>query len=261
MTKTNWNRCFRLLVALLVVASLAVPALAVETTEQTIPEEAEVGTTVEASVELTELYDEFEQWQLAGETELTNVTWTVTYYDQTDARIGQESFDGQEFSGATVSVANGTDRVVVQVRGTAPAVDRDEFSYDPPQRFLLMDVDQERSGGTSNDLGSWETHHFTADSDAARDAIDEAAAAVAEAGEPRAASTSLQSAIDAYEAGNFDNAETNAERALTEAEQAQSTQQRNQLLLYGAVGLVAVGLVGGGIYYYRSQQDDYDRLR
>lgn len=257
---TNWNRCFSLLVAALVVASLAAPAVAVETAEQQVPEEAEVGTTVEASVELTNLYDEFEEWQLAGETELANVTWTVTYFDQTDARIGQESFDGQEFSGATITVADNTDRVVVRVSGTAPEIDRDEYSYDPRQRFLLMDLEQERSGGTSNEIGGWEAHYFTAESSAARDMVDEAAAAVADAGDPDPAATSLQSAIDAYEAGNFDNAETNAERALTEAERAQNTSQRNRLLLYGGVGLVVVGLVGGGVYYYRSQQDDYDRL-
>ena len=33
------------------------------------------------------------------------------------------------------------------------------------------------------------------------------------------------------------------------------------MLLYGGVGLVALVLVVGGVLWYRSQQDDYDKLR
>ncbi|MFB6125866.1 MAG: hypothetical protein ABEJ79_01000 [Halolamina sp.] len=258
MTRTSLNRCSKLLIALLVCSALAVPAVAVQTESQQVPEEAEVGAEVTAQVTLTELYDEYETWQLAGQTELENVTWTVVYYDQTDAKVDQQSYDGQNFSGATVSAGDGTSRVVVKVRGTVPAVE--QYSYDPAQTFLTMELRQEREGGTSNVVDSFDTHHYTAASDEARAAIDGASSAVDAAGSPSDAAELLDSAVSAFEAGNFDNAVTLAERAEQSATQTQNTQQRNQLIVYAVGGLLVVGVLGGGVAYYRSQQDEYDRL-
>lgn len=258
MTRTSLNRCSELLVALLVCAALAAPAVAVQTESQEVPGEAQVGAEVTAQVTLTELYDEYETWQLAGRTGLENVTWTVVYYDQTDAKVGQQSYDGQNFSGATVSASDGTSRVVVRLRGTVPEVEG--YSYDPAQTFRTMELRQEREGGTANEIDGFDTHHYTAASDEARSALDGARSAVDAAGSPEEAAGLLDSAVNAFEAGNFDNAVALAERAERSATESRNTQQRNRLIVYAVGGVLVVGVLGGGVAYYRSRQDDYDRL-
>lgn len=265
MTRTSLNRCFSVaLAALLLVSAFAVPAAAVSVGDTTVPEEGQVGTQVTATVTLTTLYQNpsYEQWQLSGRTELRNVTWVVEYIDQTGAKVGQQEFTGQQFSGAAIRAADGTSEVRVRVTGTVPQVR--EFSYDPPQQFLLMELTQGQEGGASNTIESWQAHHYTAASDRARSAIDDADAAIAAANEaganPTEAEETFSSAVDAYESGEFDLAQRLAERAQREANSAkQSAQTRRTALIAGGV-LVLVALLVGGFLYWRSQRQTYDKL-
>lgn len=264
MTRTNWSRCSSLVVGLLLVLTLAAPATAVTVGDTTVPEEGQVGEQVTATVTLTELYQNptLERWQLSGQTALQDVTWVVEYYDQTDARVDQQEFSGQQFSGAQVDTADGTARVVVRVTGTVPAVS--EYSYDPPQQFLLMELTRGQQGGASETVETWQTHQFTADSDAARTALDDARAAIESASAAGAgtgtAEESFDSAVDAYESGNFDNAQSLAERAQREAGSAESGAEQRRLLLFGGAGVLVLALLAGGVYYWRAQQDSYDKL-
>ena len=261
MTKTNLNHCSRLAQVLLVFALLvaaAAPAVAVSVGERDVPETAEVGEEVTATLTLTELYEEYDSWQLAGSTALENVTWTVTSYDQAGNQMSQASYDGQSFNGSAVSIQDGTDEVRVRVTGTVPTVE--EFRYDPQAEFRLIALRQVRQGGDSNEIAAVNATHYTADSREAREALDSAASTIDAAGSPTEAGETFDSAVNAYEAGNFDNAVTLAERAGREANQASSTRQRNQYLMYGGVGLFAVAVLVGGVLYWRSQRDTYDRL-
>ncbi|SEO26046.1 hypothetical protein SAMN04487948_101393 [Halogranum amylolyticum] len=136
MTKTNSSRCFSLLVACLVLlTTVAAPAAAVSVAESDVPDEAEVGSQVSATVTLDELYKDpqLEAWTLQGETELTDVTWTVTSYDQTGSKLDQQSADGQNAS-VDVAAADDVSEVRVKVTGTVPEVEN--YSYDPAQQFL-----------------------------------------------------------------------------------------------------------------------------
>ncbi|MFC7202597.1 hypothetical protein ACFQJC_03665 [Haloferax namakaokahaiae] len=262
MTKTNWSRFSKLAFALVVLLSVvAVPAGAVSVASEDVPSEAAVGDQVTASVTLDELYQnpQLESWTLAGNTELESVTWTVTYYDQTGAKVGQESFDGQNFTGGEIAAADGTSEVEVKVTGTVPEVE--EYSYDPAQSFTVMSLNQTREGGSSNDIGSWSATHNTDESAAARTALDSAEAAIAtSSGNTQEAEQSFNNAVDAYNSGNFDLATTLAEEAETRANQADQSSQTTQLLIYAVGGLVVVGLLVGGFLYWRSQQDTYDKL-
>lgn len=261
MTKTSWSRCSSLLLAVVLIASLATPAAAVSVADQSVAEEAEVGEQITATVTLEELYrnPEISEWDLAGETNLTNVTWTVYYYDQTGALVTQESYDGQSFRGATVRADDGVSEVEVRIEGTVPEVE--SYTYDPPQEFTLMELAQTREGGATNDIDTWTAHHYTADSDAARSAMDEARATIdATDADTSEAEDDFDKAVDAYESGNFDLATTLANDAQEKAEASQESSERRQLLLYAAVGLVVIGLVVGGVYVYRSRQQTYDRL-
>jgi hypothetical protein len=187
------------------------------------------------------------------------VTWTVEYYDQTGARVTQQSFDGQSFSDAAVAAADGTSEIQVRITGTVPDVE--EYSYDPAQSFTVLDLTQAREGGSSNDIDSWSATHYTEESREARNAIDDATAAT-EGVDSQEADRLRENAIEAYN-GNGDDFALAIDLANQAQKQAEQTQQSNQLTrfaLYGVGGLVVIGLVVGGFLYWRSQQSGPDRL-
>lgn len=256
-----------LLVAALALTAVA-PAAAVTVEERDAPDEAKVGSEVTATFAVADLYTDYEKWTLNGRTELRNVTWTVTLYDQADNRIEQDSYDGQSFN-RSIDIQNDVDEVSVTVRGTVPTVEN--FSYDPAQTFRLAAFNQVREGGTSEPLKSVDTHHYTTESDEARQAISSAAQAVSDAEDADAdvteANSDLDDAISAFDGGSNKftlaaDLATKAEEKANQAKQAhESTTQRNRLLMYGGVGVVGLAAVGGGVYWYRSQQDSYDKLR
>ncbi|MFB6160451.1 MAG: DUF4398 domain-containing protein [Haloferacaceae archaeon] len=264
MTRTSLSRCSSVVLAALLVATLAAPAAAVSVGDTTVPDEGQVGTQVTATVTLTTLYQDpsYEQWQLSGRTELTNVTWVVEYYDQTGAKVGQQEFNGQRFSGASIRAADGTSEVRVRVTGTVPRVD--EFSYDPPQEFLLMELTQGQQGGASNTVDTWRAHYYTAASERARTALDDAQEAIGDAesagANPSQAEETFASAVDAYESGEFDLAQRLAERAQREANSAKQSAETRRLALMAGGVLLLVALVVGGVLYWRSQRDTYDKL-
>jgi TolA-binding protein len=249
------SKLLSLLVAGLLVSSLAVgSAAAVETSPEELPEESEVGTEYEATFELTELFDEFEQWTLNGETELENVTWTVRQYDQADNQIRQTSVDGQEFN-EDINIDEGTSRVEVRVTGTTPEIGN--LSYEPEERFTVANFTQVREGGTQNEIATHDAHQYTTESKEARNAIDNASTVVDRTGDQEAQET-LQGALSAYKAGNFGNAISLAGRAGSEAAEAET---RRSLLLYGAAAVVVLLLLAGGYYLYKSRQQSPGRLR
>ncbi|MFB6176142.1 MAG: DUF4398 domain-containing protein [Halobaculum sp.] len=264
MTTTSWNHSSRLYAVLAVCALLVAavaPAVAVSVGETDAPDSAAVGSEVSLTVTLTNLYQDpsLEEWELAGQTQLENPTWTVVFYDQTGSKVGQESFGGQEFSsGVTISASEGISEVEVQLTGTVPDVG--EYSYDPQQTVTGMRLEQVPPGGGANEITTVEVAYYTEASKSARQELDAAAAAIEEAGNPKAASDKFDQAVQAYESGEFELAKTLANEAQKQAEQAQSTAQRNQLILMGGGVLLVLGLVAGGFFYWRSQQETTDRL-
>jgi len=241
-------------VAVLLFGSLfAGSVAAVESTPQELPEESEVGTDFEATFEVTELFDEFESWTLVANTELDNATWTIRQFDQAGSQTDRQDVDGATATEA-IDIDDGTATVEVRVTGTTPELG--ELSYEPPDRFLAANFTLERDGGTERLIAEHESHHYTQESREARQAIDSASAAVGDSsGDAR---SSLDTAISAYENGNFENAITNAERAEGEAEQSQTI--RTALLGVGVVIVLAV-LLGGGYWVYKSRQQGPSRLK
>ncbi|WP_144904122.1 hypothetical protein [Halobellus captivus] len=260
MTKTSWSRFSRLALACLFVLSVAtVPAAAVSVGDSTVTSDEEVGTEVTATATLTELYQNpsLETWSIAGSTELTDVTWTVEYYDQTGSKVDQESFDGQSFSGAQVNADDGTSEVVLTITGTVPEVS--DYTYDPAQSFTVLALEQTREGGSTNEIQTWTATHYTEESRESRNAIEEAASVVGEVNDEEA-DRRLQNAIEAYDGEEFNLATDLAGQAQERAEQTQQSNQRMQFILYGVGALVVIGLLVGGFLYWRSQQSGYDKL-
>lgn len=242
-----------LLVVFALVATLFVaPAAAVDSSAQSLPEEAEVGSDVEASFELTQLFDEYETWTLEGETELQDATWTVKLYDQGGNQIDTVETDSLS---QEIDIDDGVNRVEIRVDGTAPAVDN--YSYEPPQQFVAANLTQTAAGGSQQAVASYQVHHYTQESAEARSAIDDARDAV-DASSSDSGQALLNSAISSYENENFQN-------AIDSAGQAEEEASQNRMLRMGAIGLVAVivlvALIGGGYRLYRSRQQSPSRLR
>lgn len=246
----NSSRSSRVL-ALCFALVLAVGVAGAVSVTDNAPSEAQVGTTVEATFELTELYSEYESWQLQGQTELSNVTWTVEEINAADAVIQGESgtYDGQRFA-HPVDIDSGAVRVQVTVTGTAPTVEN--YTYDPAEEFVVASLVQARQNGTSAAIGAARAHHYTEDSQQARQAIEDAEAAIAEAGGHDEAERTVGAAISAYENENFENAVNLATQAEETASQARASQGRTQLILMGVGALILLGIIIGGVLYWRS---------
>jgi hypothetical protein len=283
MTSTRSSKAVALALAALALAAVAAPAAAVSVGDSDIPGEAETGTQVSASYTLTTLYQgpNWEPWTLQGETELQNVSWTLTFIDAQGNQFDTVSYSGQTFTSEPITTDRDILEVRVEVTGVVPPLEESELSYPEEETFDLATLTQyqgESTTGASNQIATNETHKFTtadeneADpepgSQEARAALDEARQAIQDA-EAAGADTSdanetFTAAVSSYENGDFSNAVSLAGSAQEEAETAQnqleSNQQRNQLLLYGAGALVVLALVGGGVFYFRNQGDDYDKL-
>jgi len=266
----NWTRSSKfaaLLVVLLALAAVS-PAAAVSTKATSVPTTAQVGTQQTAAVTVSDLYKDpnLQSWTLHGQTNLTDVTWTVTFYNQAGDQVGQQSHDGQSFNQSGVNLKDGVSQVKVRVQGTVPEVGH--YSYDPAQSITLLSLAQTRKGGTTNALKRWTVRPYTSKSKQARTAIDSASSSLQSAKSAGAdvseAKSSLSDAVAAYDGGNFDLAVNLAQKADQKATAAQksakSSKNLNSILLYGGAGVVVLIVVVGGLFWYRSQQDSYDKL-
>ncbi|MFB6081343.1 MAG: hypothetical protein ABEJ67_00845 [Halanaeroarchaeum sp.] len=257
----NWSRSSKLALALvLVVLATAVPAAAVSVSGDA-PDTVKVGTQTSTTFTITEPFDEYEQWTLRGHTELTQVNWQVTTYDNADNQVEEQTFTGQSFS-YQLSADSGVVRVEVKLVGTPAPVE--DWSYDPPQEIEYVTFQQAQEGGATDNLTSMMARPYTEDSQAARTAIDEAKAVIERARSAgitvEGAASDLQDAIEFFNNGNFEQARENAEEARTKARNALQSQQTTNLLLLVAGVVVVLVLVAAGIWWYLNQRETYDRL-
>lgn len=258
----NWNHCSRvaILAALLVVAAAA-PVAAVSVSADDAPSEAQIGSKVDVTFELGKLYTDYHTWNLEGQTDLSQVTWTVTTYDQTGAKIGQEMYNNKSFS-HPVSADNGVNRVEVRLEATIPEVS--SWSYESPQQYRLAAFTQAQEGGTSQMLQSYEVQPYTTASKDARSAMDDAQDAIdaAESADIDVsdAKSDFEDAVEFYNGGNFEQAKNNAERAEEKATDATKSSERMGLLLKAGIGIVGLLLVLGGVYWFLRQRTTHDKL-
>ncbi|WP_323675402.1 hypothetical protein [Halorubellus sp. PRR65] len=268
-------RCSRLLACCLVAVlalSVAAPAAAVSVDAEDVPSEAEAGTQYEASVTLTDLYSDNSKWRLNASTELVeDPLWTVEYVG-VDGDVTEEvTRTGQNVTVSERDVESPISEVRVTVEGEVPEVGN--WSYEPRPSFLAMELAQvpvtsDGSTGAPSTIDTWTTAHYTTDSQEAREAIESATEAISSAeeagGDVSDAENALTNAKRFYRNEDFDAAVSNAEDAQEQAndaeQSAQSSQQTQQLLLYAGVGVVVLLLIGGGVYWYRQNQQDTSRL-
>ncbi|MFB6128246.1 MAG: hypothetical protein ABEJ47_00645 [Halorhabdus sp.] len=246
------------LLAVLVVAFAAVGVVtAASVTAVDAPAEAQVGEEITVSATISDVYETSDQWTLNGTTELQNVTgWEVTKVTPSGAE-NTTRFSGSKTFSVGISAEENLDHVNVSITGTVPPVET--FSYDPPQSFVAAKFVRVQ-GNNVNDIETITVHHYTNESQTARNVIDEAWKVV-NGSNSQSAWETLNTSIDVFEGENFQEAKDLARNAKQTARNAKQSAQTTQLILYGVGALVVIALVGGGIYYWRSQQNDYDKLR
>jgi len=257
----NLTRYSKTATALLCVAMLlgaAGTAAALSISADGVPGEAQVGEEVSVTYTIDDPFtDTANEWTLRANTELESVSWTVTVLRAgTPVEDGETTYGQQSFE-QDLSVDNNGDQVQIELVGDVPEVD--QYSYEPPQSFVVASLEQQ-TGSNTDELQNDSVHYYTSESQSARQAIDEAQTAVDSAGGDQGQEL-LNSAISSYENENFQNAEDLAGQAQSEAQSAQQSQQTTQTILYAAGGLVVLLLIGGGAYFLLSRGgDDYSKL-
>lgn len=250
----SWIRSSKgtILGVLLAISLLAVGTAAAISASGTAPGAEEVGTEVTMQVTIQEPFNEMpDQWTLAGETELENATWTVETLNQRGNVLTRTDVTADNVT-ESFDINNDTNSVNVTVTGNVPALSTFNYSDRSVENYTVMSLSQQNGDSFGEE---WRTHRYTADSREARNAIDAAKADVENAS-GNAGQDDLEQAINAYDAGNFDN-------AISLAEDAESTAEENQggglpLTIIGGAAVVVLLVVGGGIYYWQSNQgEDY----
>ncbi len=259
MTRMNLTRCSRLAVALLCVVLLATGvASAFSVSADGVPSSAAVGEEVSVTYTVDDPFtDAPSEWTLNATTELENVGWTVTVLragnpiDDGETTYGDQSFERD------LSVDNNGDQVRIELTGEVPEVEN--FTYEPREEFVVASLERV-TGNNAEEFRNDTAHHYTEDSRAARQSIEDAESAIDAAGGHDEAGNLRDNAVSAYEVGNFGNAQDLAEEAESKAQSAQQSQQTMQLALMAVGALLVIALVAGGIYYWRSQGDEYSKL-
>jgi len=259
----NLSRCSKLAVAAVVVlAFVAVPAAAVSISGDT-PANVEAGQQQETTYEFTSLFENYEQWTLEAQTDLTQVTWKVVTYDNAGNQVNEETLTGQSMS-YQFRAENGAVRAEVTVTGTTPSPSAWSWSYEPPQSITYAEFVQAQQGGASQTLQTFTTQPYTQQSQEARSAISAAEQAIRDAESAGAgvsgAKSDLEDAKEFYRGENFEQAISNAEEAESAANSAASSAQQTDMLLMVGAGVVVLLLIAGGVYWYLQQRETYDKL-
>jgi hypothetical protein len=236
---------------------MAVGSAAAISADGTAPEPRQTGEQVTMEVTIQEPFTEMpDQWTLAGQTDLASANWTVEKLNQRGNVVSRT-----DVSNATVTesfdIANDTDSIRVTVTGNVPSLSTFNYTDLSVENYTVMSLSQQNGNSFAE---QWRSHRFTEDSRAARQAIDQASAAVENA-TGNAGQDDLDRAINAYDAGNFDNALSLAEDAEATAEENQPSDDGLPIALIAGAVVVLLIVVGGGLYYWQSQQEDTSRLQ
>lgn len=254
MTKMNSSLSSKVILSLLAAVVLVAGAAgAVSVSEVDVPREAPVNENIDATINFDTLYQDpsVEVWTLHGETELEDAAWTITLSDQAGNQVAQESYEGSEFA-HQIDIETDAAEVEVRLAGNVPAVEN--YSYEPEQRFLVAGFRQAQQGGVESEIETFEAHHYTERSAQARQAIQDAEAAIEDVGGNQEAQQILNNAISAYEAENFGNAIDLANQAQNTAESAGKSEERTRLLLMAGGAIIVIAIILGAVYWYRKRQ-------
>ena len=225
------------------------------------PTEGEVGEEITVSVELDSLYGEDvpdDQWTLGGETALDNPDWTVIVRDAGGDEIERQDLTQGTFEQDIVRDDNHVS-VDVTVTGDVPELTSFDYEDESVEEVLAMELFQVTEDGDRSRLSdaTYEIHRYTAESQEARMAIDDAQEAAEEA-DSDSAQRDIDNAITFYNNGEFESAIDSANDAKDTAEGAQQTRQ---LMMFGGAAIIVIAILAGGIYYWRQSKQGTSKLQ
>ncbi|MFB6084622.1 MAG: hypothetical protein ABEJ94_10300 [Halorientalis sp.] len=248
------------LVLAVAVVCAAGTAAAVTVSEDSVPKEVKVETGTSVTVTLDDLYTGApSEWTLRAETNLTGErTWQISKRKFGGAGIVNASGSGASVE-TSVSQNNDIASITLTITGTMP--NKTAYNYQPQQNLSAITLYRVTDSGETK-IDTIHVPYYTEKSKQARKQINQAKRAIENAGSvPQSARSDYRSAIEFYNSGQFASAIREANSAEQAAEQAQQSQRTTQLLIYAAIAIVVLALIGGGVWYWRSQQDEYDKLR
>jgi len=247
MKKMSWIRSSRVVVLVVLLAlalGVAGTAMAIDFNEDDVPTEAEVGSTEMVTVSYD--VDQTSPSTVEAESELDDAVVSITA-----SGPGSEVSD----SGDTAEVEVDPDEhseVEIEANGDIPEIMDYDYEDQDVENVVGLSVSED---GAS--VGTWEIHRYTEDSQEARQALDDARDAV-EDSNSESAQSNFDRAVTLYNSGEFESAIETAQDAQDDAE---SEGQMLQLLLTGGAVLGVIALIGGGVYYWRSRQQDNYKLQ
>lgn len=254
------------IVALFAVTLLAVPVAAVNIDPTGVPDRvhtnATVGVESELSFTLTELYTQYDSYQLVARTDLRSAVWTVTTKNPQGQTINQVTQNG---SNITVQIGGNVASVVIELEGKAPPPSAVDFEYQPAQSITLAAFAQRQQGGVASPIGDpYTVRPYTDASAEARTALEEAAAAIEEAQAAGAdvsqAQDLFESAVEAYNSEEFQLAINLAQQAEARANAAAQAESQQSLLLMIGGAVIALVVIGGVVYWYLQNRGPADKL-
>lgn len=265
MNSSRYSELGSLLLAVVVIATIAVPAAAVSVDGTGVPDAVETNETVgidsELSFRLTDLYTEYQSYELVGQTQLREAVWTVETINPQGETIDTQTFSGTNF---TIDVGGSVDAIEVSLEGRAPTADAVDFQYEPAQSVVIANFAQRQSGGVASEIREITARPYTSDSQAARDAIDAAGEAIDAAQSAGAgaddAQTDYDNAVEAFNNEEFGLAQDLAEQSQSAAESAQSSQNQMELLLTIGAAIVVIAIIAGVIVYVLRNRGPADKL-
>lgn len=160
-----------------------------------------------------------DRWTLQGRTELENASWTIQVSDEGDP-VDTVDAGGEQFR-YDLDRRTGATTVEITVSGNVPP--RSGYSYEEMSRenVTIISIGR-RSNGAENEIEAFESHRYTEESRAARNAIDDAIEAVG------GTNDTVEQAISAYNSGNFGDAINLANEAEGGGEQSAGNTPQSQ---------------------------------
>jgi len=216
------------------------------------PGSSQVGSTVSMTATIEQPFsgNAPAQYTLQGETELANASFTVVAMDQQNNTVNRVDSPGPSFE-MPLDLENGAVRVEVRVNnGQVPALTGFDYRDMSVENYTVLSLERVKNGAAT-DIETFSAHRHTADSQAARAAIDEAVAAVDDSASSDAKSA-LNDSISFYNTGSFDQAIDNANDAKEKAEASGG----GSMLLFGAIAVVALVVIVVGLYLWRGSGEE-----
>ena len=216
------NRCSRTTLLVIVVALVATVGLAGAATvsDDAVPEDGEAGEEITVTIEVTDLYDDHEQWQVTATTELEDGEWWVDSY-QDGQLVGDQSDTGDQFDPIELdeSDEDAPDTIEIELVATVPEID--SFSYEDGEAVQAMEL-LGHDGDSQFTIETWSLDRYVTGDPGSREArsdLDDARAEIDDASDDGRdvsdADDRFEDAVAHYDDGDFADAVAAAEEAVS----------------------------------------------